>query len=206
MTFTISMEDHATPAILEMLARTKDRTQLHRALGKDVEVMMKNYVRVDKEDRHETADRLGAPHSNFVAGAVEAIALKEANKDWLRISLNHPYFARAFGDVTITPKKTYLTIPLIAAAYNQRAPTIQGLFFWTSASGKSFLASALKAPGVKGTIELWYLLLKIVHQAMDRSRLPSDGQIVKTCVESGNTFYTQLIQRFQAAKVARGTQ
>ncbi len=140
MTYSVIINDNASPIINRLLDHLRDRKKLHAAMGYSAKNVIVDHAMEYRGDRHATADRLGATRSNFVGQAIEQLTAStpKSDNDKATIELNHPWWARAFGDVEITPKKQYLTIPLIAEAYNKRAPTVNGLFFWTNPkTGKS---------------------------------------------------------------------
>lgn len=214
MTYNVQVQDAATPVLNGLMERLRSRRDLHRAMGYAAKSYILEYVLAYKNDRHKTAEKLGAEPTNFVGKAIEQLERSStpADNEKVTIRLEHPWWARAFGAVTITPKKTYLTIPLIAEAYGHRAPEIQGLFFWTNpVTGKSFLAEAIRRntslkKGDPGGLKLWYLLLNVVHQDQDRERLPPDEDITKAATIGAIEFLDQLLARRDAKLVeAEGT-
>jgi len=208
MTYSISIEDNATPIINRMVEHLRSRKQLHAAMGYSAKNAIVEHAMEYKDERHETADRLGAPHSNFVGQAIERLSTQvpQSDEEKTTIRMDHPWWARAFGDVEITPSKQYLTIPLIDTAYNKLAPTVNGLFFWRNPkTGKSFLAEAINSPGTKGTLVLWYLLLKLVKQSQERERLPADQEIAAAAVDGATSYLETLIRIEQAKRAKAGT-
>jgi hypothetical protein len=87
---------------------------------------------------------------------------------------------RAAHDVDIAPGagKQWLTIPIHAAAYNQRAYRMAGLFF-VQPKGKDFALLGRREGEGKGAGVVWmYLLKRSVHQKQDRTLLPSDAEYI----------------------------
>jgi hypothetical protein len=210
MNLTVSITDNASPVVLELQAKLRSRRGLHQAIGAGVRELVRDYTIGEAGKRHSTARGLGAEPSGFVGKAAKAVEDRRprADADGVSILLPHPYFARAFGDVDIRPTKgRFLTIPLVAEAYNQRAYRVQGLYFYKSQAGKLFLAKGdFIGRGKKAQLvqtRLWYLLVPSVHQTQDRSRLPSDEAIIATALRGVETFFTERLLRAQAARRAR---
>lgn len=205
MITTIQINDHASPAVQRFVAGLQNRQPVHQAIGNRVKALIRDHTIAWAGSHHATANRLGASPSNFVAQAAESVETGTPTPDaeGVSIKLPHPHFARAFGPVNIRPKSgLYLTIPLVAAAYNQRAYRIQGLFFWKSKTGKAFLAESIGAGGgVKSKLRLWYLLVQSVLQGKDASRLPSPAAIAQAAVKAVGD-YLQLL--LKTKEVARG--
>jgi hypothetical protein len=197
----ITIQDTATGAVQRLLSGLTTRKKLNQFIGSSVKALVRDHVIKDSNSRHATANALGATPSGFVGKAVESVERAEPkpDEDGVTISLNHPWFARVDGPVTIVPKeKTWLTIPLVAGAYNQRAYRLQGLFFLSAGKDKAFLAKEKE----DGKVELWYLLKKSVKQAQDRSRLPADADMMKAAKAGIESFLEFVIAARRAAATA----
>lgn len=201
---SIDIEDHATPALNALIARLESREQLHRAIGKTLKRAVREHVAEYAATHHTSSKKLGAEPSNFVAMAVDSIDHTDPKADGsgVALTLQHPFFARAFGDVEISPKGQYLTIPMIAEAYNKRARTVPGLFFFKSKkTGKAYLAESNRAgSGGKSALTIWYALVEHVHQDQDRSRLPSDEEITQSALDGCANYFEA-----RAARDAKST-
>jgi hypothetical protein len=199
MILSINLNDQASPQVAAFASRLRSRRPLHQAIGTRVKALTRDYVIREAGLRHDTAEQLGARPSNFVSAAAESVerGTPLADNEGVSIALPHPYFARAFGDVTIAPKSgLYLTIPMIAQAYNQRAYRVQGLFFLKSKkTGKAFLAESIRAPGVKAKLKLWYSLVPSVFQRQDRSRLPTDESILSSALAGIRDYVAFLLKK-----------
>ena len=197
MKFSVSITDNATPALRDFIARLCARRPLHQAMGTRVKALVRDHVIDLAGKRHDTATRLGARPSGFLGKAAENVerSAPKADAEGVTISLNHPAFARAFGDVEIKPTSgKFLTIPLLAAAYNQRAYRIKDLFVIKGDKGGLLLAKKDKA----GKLTPWYLLVSSVRQARDRSLLPSDERILDAA-KKGVADYIEVLLKAKAA-------
>src|SRR3990167_7687659 len=192
ISLSINIQENASDTMRLLVGKLKDRTELHEHIGRDLRNFVHNYVLEDEPNRHDTSIGLGANSSNFVTKAAQQVevTVPEADTKGVTLLLPHPWFARAFHDVEITPKNgLYLTIPMIAGAYNRRAPDIDGLFFFKTRKGTAFLAKALSGGG----LELWYLLVTIVHQSQDRTRLPEYQAIMQLGLDSAKDYLNKLL-------------
>lgn len=199
MKYEIQIQDTATGAIGRLLAGLRTRRKLNEYIGNSVKALIRDHVINDANTRHATANALGATPSGFVGKAVESIERTEPKPDegGVTISLNHPWFARVDGPVTITPKeKLWLTIPMIAGAYNQRAYRLKGLFFLRAGPDKAFLAKEKD----DGKLEFWYVLKKSVKQAQDRSRLPADEKLLEGVKKGVIQFVEFVVKQREAAR------
>lgn len=200
--FNVQIQDYANAAINLLLSRLKNRTKLNEVIGIRVKNLVRNYVLNDDSSRHTTSSGLGAPSSNFVTKAAQAVedATPQVDGAGVTVLLPHPWFARAFGDVTIEPKSgMYLTIPIIAGAYNQRAVGVDNLFF-IKGRNSNFLAKSIKNAQGKNSLELWYLLLTSVFQPQDRTRLPDSTAIIQTALDATKFYLDQLLAAAQAKR------
>jgi hypothetical protein len=197
--YEIQIQDNATGAINRLLTGLRTRTKLNEYIGRSVLALIRNHVINDANTRHETANALGATPSGFVGKAVESAERTQPkpDNDGVTISLNHPWFARVDGPVTITPKeKLWLTIPMISGAYNQRAYRVPGLIFLKAGPDKAFLAKEKD----DGKLEFWYVLKKSVKQAQDRSRLPDDAKFMQGVKQGVIDFVEYVVKRREAAQ------
>lgn len=161
--------------------------------GEEVRTLVVNHLRDLAQTRHDTANRLGASPSGFIAQAADAAGaagVLVADEGGATLSLRHPTVARAFGPVHIEPKRgKALAIPLAALAYNRRPREWDRseLFLWKSkTSGNAFLAR--RQADKNAPLDLMYLLVRSVTQPQDRSLMPSDEGIAAAAV-TGITRY-----------------
>lgn len=171
------------------------RRELHEFMGVSVREELRGHLAELAQTRHATAERLGATPSGHLAQAARAVegAPVTAEADSATITINHPGLVRAFRDVTILPKKKFLTIPLNALAYNRRAGQFAGeLFvFKSKTTGDLFLA---KRQAEKGDMPLlMYALVRSVTQKQDRTLLSSDEELHGAAVEGGKAWFEKEI-------------
>jgi len=180
MSFAIelSISDGATPVLDGLIEALEDGKGLHSAIAAEAEVLTRDYILSIAPSRHKTAERLGATPTGYLERAAEGVTSRgEEDQAVLILGGDVGGFARAFGDVTITPKKgKYLTIPNKAAAYGKRAGEIDDLEVLVYRKSGGGFTLALGREDDDGERDVFYWLVKEVNQKQDRSLLPSDDQ------------------------------
>lgn len=209
LSVNVNIEDAATKAGLNnLLTSLRNRTPLNREIGRGALELTRDYLTGIGQERHRTAEELGAEPTGFFAKASKRTSMR-ADDSGATISVNAPGIGRAAHDVDIVPTngRKFLTIPITAAAYGRTVSQVEstlGIKLFrpvrkgAKASGYStakntwggvtfsesdkmnVLASAI--PG--GGLFFAFALVRAVHQQQDRTLLPSDEAYAKTAVAS----------------------
>lgn len=134
------------------------------------------------QTRHDTAQRLGASPTGFIAQAAEAAADSSAvtaDADGVAIRIRHPVVARAYRSITIVPRTAkMLAIPLHAIAYGRRAAQL-----WDSHQ-LYIRGNRILMPQGEGQEPLaLYALVRSVTQQQDRSLMPSDDELATAAAD-----------------------
>jgi len=197
LTISVDIKDGVTPLVGRFVEGLTDRTGLHEAIGIRDRNLIRDHFIVIAQTRHDTANRLGAEPSGHWAQAAEKTTFR-ADSDATTVSINQPGIGRAVHDVTIVPGagKQWLTIPLIAEAYNQRAYRVPGLFMPGAKGAKKHV---LAKRGADGTLRFWYALVKSVTQKQDRTLLPSDEELRLAAFQGVRDYVDFLLSRGGAA-------
>jgi hypothetical protein len=195
MSFAIALvtTDEASPILRSLVGALEDPTDLHKAIAAEAEVLTRDHIVVASRTRHKTAESLGAKPTGYLERAAEGVT-SEGDKDFATILLGGDTagFARAFGQVTVKPKKAkFLTIPAHKDAYGKRAREIEDLELIVFKGDDSF-AMALGKRNADDTIKVYYWLRRQVTLSMDRGLLPSDDQYL-AAGEAGAIFYLDAI-------------
>jgi hypothetical protein len=188
------IEDLVSPKIERLINGLSDtgRETLNRSILNPIYhpeegtyYLTKKHLLEISETRHDTANRLGARPSGFWGLAVESIE-PEANADSASMTIKHPGIGRVAHDVHILPTggREFLTIPVTADAYNNRATTIPGLF---RPKGRDFLAT-----NENGQLKVWYALVRETTVPQDRTLLPSDDEY-KIAIQIGIKDYVDFL-------------
>lgn len=184
--FTVDARDTASSVIAALGGKLKDRRALNEWIAEDELELVRNYLTQIALTRHGSAQALGASPSKFW-GRPDRYTTSHADGKGATVDITHPGIGRVAHDVTIRPTggRKFLTIPLIAEAYNQRAYRVPDLVpFMRTGRGSGVLAKV----DANGTITAWYALVKKVHQTQDRTLLPSDTAIRATAVQAAIEF------------------
>ena len=209
---TIEVEitrDEVSPMTYRYLEIVKDRTPMNMAVGEGVRDLVRDYLIAMTGTRHTTAEALGAEPTGHWGRATETLSFS-ATEETAIVTIHDPAASRAGHDVTIVPGegKQWLTIPLIAAAYNQMARAVTGLFrpyakvtgYRATKEGAGFAHTGsgegaermrvLAKKGPDGMLQFWYALVKSVTQRQDRMLLPSDEGIHTATVKAVQDWMT----------------
>ena len=192
----VNTSDLATPAVQAYLARLGNPVRVHENMGRAVQKLVREHVRAWEATHHRTADELGAKYSGFVGRAVKDLGQKAAltwSENSAILHLFHAFFARAFGEVVILPRKAkMLAIPLVAAAYNKQPRAFPPGFFFIPKKRKDSTnyKPVLCHANADGTVTGYYLLVPKVVQAQQRERLPDDGSLLKAALQALIDFIT----------------
>lgn len=173
LSITLTTSDQATPILAALNGELKDRTELHKYIAATAEVGTRKHIRSAAEQRHTTAQALGARPTGYLtkrAELVEGIGTREGAD----IRVTGAIFKRTFGPVTVRPvQKKMLAIPMRAESYGRRPGEFgDTLFVYRAKQGRLFLA---RKAGT-GRLEFLFLLKRVVVLPQDRGLLPSDEQ------------------------------
>ena len=179
---TINLEVTSRIPRLEWFARLLGGSILIRAGIASVKEKTVDYLR-GLQDRHDSANRLGASFTGFYGDrtqAVENAALSVSDSE-ASFSISHQGVGRAFHDVTITPKNGahYIPIPLNALAYGRSPRQFQKVVFIKKGAGKG--GAKKESKPIDDSIPA-YLLVESVLQRQDRTLLPSQQEWERAAV------------------------
>lgn len=192
------------------------RTRLNRHVGVFVREQVASHIAVASKDRHKCADRLGARHSRVLEfaparGSVRGgsaarprpgegtpyTEVADVTPEGARVVIgNTPGLRRAFGPLTITPKRAkYLTIPVDKEAYGVRAREFpRALVFITSRRGHRLLAEETR--DATHRLRPKYLLVRSAVVRHDPGLLPRPSEI--------HSWAHDAVSGFLAAEIRRG--
>jgi hypothetical protein len=202
MSFAIQLtaSDTVTPILAGLIGALEDPTDLHKAIAAEAEVLTRDYIVSIAPSRHKTAESLGATPTGYLERAAEGVS-STGERDAAVVILAGDVggFARAFSDITITPKKgKFLTIPAKAATYGKRAGEFDDLELIVFKSDDTF-AMALGKRTENDTVDVYFWLRRKVFQRQDRSLLPSDDQYLAAAEMGAIAYLDQITEGGQAA-------
>ncbi|MBB5033170.1 hypothetical protein [Prosthecobacter vanneervenii] len=165
--------DDSTPVLQELLKELSDLKPLNDYIGAAAAEGTRMHIRSAAEQRHTTAEQLGASPTGYLTKRAELVSYT-ASASGVELAVTGAIFRRVFGPVVIKPVAAkMLTIPWRAEAYGKRAREFDNLFVYVSrrGNGMAFLA---RREGKK--IQLYYLLKSIVVLSQDTGLLPTVAQ------------------------------
>ncbi len=186
----------ATGELQRIRAKLADRTQLHALMATDARDFTKAHVAQD--NRHATAQRLGASPTGFRAKASKRIeADSNAEAAIVRIPRDTG-LGRAFSSVTIRPGtgRTYLTIPATAETYGRVVRDFpKDAFSFTIVAGRYPALVWREAGGNHRGWTVAFWLRREVKQKQDRTLLPSDEKYAELGARRASLYITSLRSR-----------
>jgi len=163
------------------------RAQLNQAMGESVRDTVRDHLRALAQSRHTTAEKLGATPTGHLEQAARAIegSPVSATSSEATLTINHVGMIRALKDVTILPKKQFLTIPMNAIAYGRRI-------------GECDQVQIVHRGEAVRTDIAAYILVRSVTQKQDRSLLPSDAELQDAAVLGAKQEVKRINQKISA--------
>lgn len=186
MELVIDITDTSAESLQLIRRKLADKAGLHARMAGEAEKFIKTRGRATSAGEHRTATRLGATPSGHLEKAYQQI---EGQSDATAASLLVPRATRlraAFGAYVLTPGagKTYLTIPVAAAAYGKRAGEIDGLQFMRVGPNKTPI---LAKPDGQGRITTYFILVKKANIAEDAKLIPF-AEIYQTAADAAELY------------------
>lgn len=195
ITVQVTGMDETAQVLQAIRSGLANRRGLHTAIAVPAQEFTQNYLL--KMNRHRTAERLGARPTKFRQKNAKLI---EADADDLAAYVRIPRstgLGRAFHDVDLVPKngKKYLTIPADARTYGKSVRQFpEGTFkFAILHAHRPFPVLLFKSDD-----KVAYWLRKSVHQAQDRTLLPSDDAYSRIARTAAIDYIAGLIERGEA--------
>ena len=215
MSFTIDIQDRATPAVegaLGELQLAGVKPEIGRAV---VQLVQQHFLRLNAS----RANPLGGPRSNFYAQAARGTRY-DVLTDGVLVSVSQAGIRQRLEGGEIVPRNVkYLTIPAIAEAYGKRAREFPNLaIMWRRIAGERRAIALVEAPATKlefgkkrkdgtrgvktdsvgGKIFFWFV--KSVTQPADPSVLPTDDEFRDTAIDAAQDYFERALKRIAAGK------
>lgn len=174
MSTTITVkEDEARPFLKKVQQLLSNPAALNQRIANNAENVTREYVRDFAATKHTTATRLGGRQTGFYERSVNKFTSRSSSASAV-VAIDHPGFARAFRDVTITARNSgFLTLPVRGEAYGIRAREFEARgekLFVLKSGGRLFLCR--KGPPGSKRVTALYKLVKSVLQKQDSELLP----------------------------------
>jgi hypothetical protein len=182
------------PAIFN-LARGLRRPDTLMVMGRAVATLLrKHFTELDKEN----PNKHGGERTHFWGKARRSVQQPELlSGDSAKVSITAIGVAQRYYGGDIVPRTAKaLTIPVHPAAYGHRAREFDDLDYIPSKSGKALAILARPNPAsAHGIGEVYYVLVRRVHQMADPNVLPPESKIDRTALEAGEAYLKNLIER-----------
>ena len=184
------------PAIFN-LARGLRRPDTLMVMGRAVATLLrKHFTELDKD----RPNKLGGERTHFWGKARRSVQQPElVSGDAAKVSITAIGVAQRYygGDIVPHTAKA-LTIPVHPSAYGHRAREFDDLEYIPSKSGKSLAILARpNSASAHGIGEVYYVLVRRVHQKADPTVLPTETEIDEAALNAGETYLKNLTDRSQ---------
>lgn len=190
--FSLNAPKLGNPLTQLLFMRLENLTGLHEEIADAAQLTTADYLREISGYRHRTANALGAEPTGALEKAAGRVTSSSDSRSSTVTVLGN-LFARAFRDVTITPRSARaLTLPINAIAYGKRVSELeaQGYKFFVPKGQSKPLLWATDPSGA--SMPMYYLAAK-VEQPQDRTLLPSDEEYLDAA-RAGARKYLEKIQ------------
>ena len=162
----------------------EDRSMLNAVIAADAKALTQRHIAREGQQRHTTADRLGAKPT----GAIEkAKVTSDSDGEGASVTIEGNAFARTFKRVSILPiNARCLTIPRDAEAYGKRVKELEGegWEFFTPKGADRTDEPLLFGRSPSGETKPMYILARSATLEQDRSLLPSDEEYEQVALDA----------------------
>lgn len=197
----IDLDEAATPVLRDLSAALEDREALHAAVAGRAEIATRDHVLDASRTRHKTAERLGARPTGYLERAAQGVTSRaDADAAVVVLGGDNAIFARAFGEVTVRPRRAKnLAIPAKAAAYGKRPGEFDDLTLLIFRPEAGGFAMALGREGEgDAPDDVFFWLVKKAVLPKDEGLLPTADQYAAVA-ELGALDYLDAIAPAEAA-------
>lgn len=206
MTFTYALQTPALSRLMDALGPSM-RGLLLSAAARGVQRSTARHIERLGRTRHRSAQALGAePTGHYERAAADVTAEVQGTLGVVTIPIAG--FSRAFHDVTIRPReKRALTIPIAAESYGVKVVEMRSSgwsFFRPPAKGAKMTSrdprrfseykNILMGSAGGGAPVPLYALVSVVHQAQDRTLLPSDDELGAAAEDGVRTYLREVMR------------
>lgn len=191
----LKIKDDATPAFQRLAAAVQRAPSVRAAMGEAIAGKLRHNFR--RLDRTRT-NKLGGTRTGFYGRAVKAVQQPALTPGGVSVSIVQQGIAQRFFGGEITPKSgKYLTLPVHPLAYGKRAREFSDLQFIALDGGRRAILVRPNDASPNGIGEIFYALVRRVHQQPDPSVLPTDEELNTAALTAGDEHLANLIARAQ---------
>lgn len=183
---TIDITDTSADALQAIRTKLADKSGLHARMAAESEKFIKTRGRATSAGEHRSANRLGATPTKHLEKAYQQIESQSTTEAASLLVPRSTRLRAAFGAYIAVPGsgKTYLTIPVAAAAYGKRAGEIPGLEFMRVGPKKTPI---LAMDDGKGHITTYFILVKKASFPEDTGLIPFE-EIYQTAADAAELY------------------
>ena len=192
----------AIPRLIAALG-PEGRRGLHAVAAEDLANWIQAHVRAYAMGKHGTARAFGARPTGHYEKGLAAISTS-ATADGGSVTVPIPGIGRAWGDVTVRPKRSRaLTVPLRGGGpeiYGRTVGELRALG-WSFFARKGVLFGT-RGEGGKRETRAMFVLKTLVVQKQDPSLLPSQDEIAKRAATAKVKYVLDVVERARKEKAS----
>ncbi len=194
VTIVTTVEDQATP-MFQRLGAAVQRPDIRRVMGRAIATRLrKHFSQLDAE----RPNKLGGTRTHFYGQARRGVQQPDLTGDGVKVAINNVGIAQRYFGGDITPKVAkWLTLPVHPEAYGHRAREFGDLDFVPLDGQRRAMLVRSSPDSPSGIGEVFFLLVKRVHQEPDPTVLPSSEDLQGEALQAGDSHLNLLKERAQ---------
>lgn len=198
--------------LADELAGADRATELLNRMGEVLQETVRAHFEALAGDsaHHKSSEALGAERTGFYEEAARNVQSPQIEGGGVAVSVDHAGLAqRYFGGDIHAKEGGFLTIPARAEAYGHRAREFDNLqlIIFPSGAGALIAKGAVTQRGKRGAAaqfdsegsEVFFWLVRQVHQEADPTVLPDDDEILNPAIAAAGDYIDILTERAMAA-------
>lgn len=189
-----TVSDLATP-MFQRLGAAVQRADVRAVMGRAIaSKLRKHFTKLDSERRN----KLGGRRTHFYGQVRRGVQKPELTSDGVTVVINNVGIAqRYFGGDIVPVSAKWLTLPVHPLAYGKRAREFADLNYVPIESQPRAMLVRSNPNDPNGIGEVFYLLVKRVHQEPDLSVIPTQSELLNDAMQAGDTYLNTLRTRSQ---------
>jgi hypothetical protein len=194
LSLTVTTWGKSTPVLKLLRDTLEDLEDLNEFIALESEEMIRLWILDAAEDRHDTAQNLGAEPTGYLSKAAEQTT-SQSTPNGATVTVRVQIFNRGRGPVEVLPRRAkLLTVPMAAESYGKRARDFKDLRIAKSKKGTLFLVRD-KGTGKNKTSEKLFKLIPKATLPQDAGLLPGPKRRAETAEKAARDYLAVRIQK-----------
>ena len=184
MNIRLTITDHATPELQELMAKLRPGTGLRKVMGRALANSLKAHFRARNAD---SPNKLGGKRTNFWSRVAQGVQNPVVESTGVSVTVSHEAIRQKYqgGTITAKPGKA-LAIPVHPSAHGKSPRVFNNLTLMILGPKKT--AVLAKKERGKGRFTTFYVLKKSVTQSKDPRTLPEERTMIDAITRAARDF------------------